>query len=857
MKHRCISLWAVSLAAALVLIVAVTAPAATAPQLKAALQQMASPQLDETSALKIESVTIEKEDFSITLSDGTLYFLRPLTVDTLQAVYGAFFSGRAQLTFTPELPMEQGQLERFYESPAMNRRCEDVMLLFTGSTLEQLRQAGKPARSASDKKKARELQERFETFQKYLGIREDYSFLFNALRNMVFPRKQSYLLVNADITGGNQVFYVYDPYEREEVQFYRYYKQFIVPYMMELVCSYSVYADTTYAMLNGMDKAQVSPTRYVTNTIVEGDARVSVTAAMDLVSQMTPIQMLKLILHERMTVDSIKDSLGRPVEFVRWSNRTNRNTGLWLMLPEPLKFQQEEKLTFWYHGEPIEQRVSQMYVDVNSTWYPQCENGFTGPVKFVMTFRTPARYGFVASGKLLGQEKVGDTLITTWQTDSTAFNASFNIGNFNRFEYTLKDLPRVDIYHLEQLHKDSTQDLLASLRTDDERREKEAIDFGGKNMQGQVADDVIGSLQVFTQRYGPLPYDVLAASEVLDTARYGFLARRFSAEGAGGNRFVDMLSDRSEFSAENEALIRDTSTARLMNPTQIQEKYDAPLFPGESYTNLLLLRYETFQRPDKSGGETRYRVHGVASQWWQQSMAPESYHDMWLAAALSEYSSLIYLQAARGNDQFLYWIGKYHGDLLSATNFFLKERQPMGALALGPRSATTESRDDYEWLMYRKGSLVIHMLRQMLLDLETFDESRFFTMMRDYYTTFRGRRVSTNDFRAITEKHTGVDMKWFFDQWVYGSYVPKYKFSYDIDEAEGKGYTAKLRIKQEDVPENFKAYIPVEVEFDSGDRAYVRLLVDKPEIEQEVAFDSRPKKLRLNPFASVIAKIEQ
>jgi hypothetical protein len=53
-------------------------------------------------------------------------------------------------------------------------------------------------------------------------------------------------------------------------------------------------------------------------------------------------------------------------------------------------------------------------------------------------------------------------------------------------------------------------------------------------------------------------------------------------------------------------------------------------------------------------------------------------------------------------------------------------------------------------------------------------------------------------------------------------------------------------------------YVPLEIEFDNERRAYVRLLVDKTDFDFSLpALDNEPKKLRLNPFESVLAEVKQ
>ena len=150
------------------------------------------------------------------------------------------------------------------------------------------------------------------------------------------------------------------------------------------------------------------------------------------------------------------------------------------------------------------------------------------------------------------------------------------------------------------------------------------------------------------------------------------------------------------------------------------------------------------------------------------------------------------------------------------------------------------------------------MLRNMLIDFTTMSEDAFFAMMRDFYETYRGRDASTRDFQEIVEKYTGMDMTWFFDQWVYRSDVPTYDFSYEIIEDSDGTYLARGRVVTEDVPDDFRMYVPLEIEIDDDLRAYVRLLIDMPDYEFTLpGLPGKPKKLRLNPFESVLAKVKQ
>ncbi len=848
-------------AALLVVALSIRSAGADGTQLRQALDSMVAPSLDEATGIEISGLTLTHTDLTFTLEKGTLYFIRPLTIDTTQIAYGAFFFGNGKISFTPKVPMEQSQLRRFFEADRLEKNCQDAMILFTGSTIDSLLRQGKPAK-ALDKKRRKLVVERFEEFQKFLTIRQDHSFLFSALKNIASPRKKPYLLINTNVGGNDQIFYLYDPHEREEVRLHKYFKQFTVPLFMEPICAYSIYADSTYTMLNGTNKAQISPTHYDIATTIDRDGFSVTAASMRFQVELTPVQMIQLSLNERLAMDSIRDGEDQKVEFYRWTNERYRHEPLLVILPEPLSQGATGELRFYYHGDMIRRRVADLYSDIGGNWYPIYDDGYTSPATYSMSFRSPADYGLVASGSLVSHEMRGDTVVTGWKSDSTVFGASFLMGKFTRYQFTLDSLPTVDVYFLEKLHRDSTEKLVEGAGKDslnvlgfDYMSEVGSL---GRNMHEQVANDLIAALRLFSDRFGALKTSRIAAAELLDTTARGFYAKRFGSSSLPGVRYSDQNVRSDRFSVENIGLDEDTMIAERFDLGGKDVTYQAPVFPDPSYPNLLPLRFETFQKADKFGREARYRAHGVAEQWFGEQIAPQTYHDIWLSEGISAYCALLFVQASRGNDQFLYWLNQHQRDLKAQTSFMFGKRQDIGALALGPRAATTLSRDDYELLAFRKAPYVIHMLRNMLLDLETLDESRFFNLLRDYLDTFRGRRVTTADFRAIVEKHTGVDMGWFFDQWVYGTAIPNYKFSYKITDDPSKGYYVSIKIEQKDVPGGFKMYVPIEIEMENGDKQYARVLVDSPLYEEQLPiFASRPKKLKLNPFNSVLAKVEQ
>lgn len=269
-----------------------------------------------------------------------------------------------------------------------------------------------------------------------------------------------------------------------------------------------------------------------------------------------------------------------------------------------------------------------------------------------------------------------------------------------------------------------------------------------------------------------------------------------------------------------------------------------------SYPSFILMGVFTWVDSDMWGYERLHRSHETAHQWFGAGVGIDTYRDTWLSEGFAEYSSYMFLQAVAGNDKFMDRLNEHRKDILF-------ERKNAGALALGPRSYNVKDEENYDIIVYKRGAFVLHMLRNLLIDLQTMKEDRFYAMMREFYATYYGRQVSTYDFQKMVEKHAGVDMGWFFRQWVYNNYIPTYDFSYEsIPEADGS-YVAKLHVVQRDVPDDFVMYVPVEIELEGGGKAYLRLLIEQPDSVLDLKLPGKPKKITFNPFLSVLADVNQ
>ena len=94
-------------------------------------------------------------------------------------------------------------------------------------------------------------------------------------------------------------------------------------------------------------------------------------------------------------------------------------------------------------------------------------------------------------------------------------------------------------------------------------------------------------------------------------------------------------------------------------------------------------------------------------------------------------------------------------------------------------------------LVYDKAGWVVHMLRGALGD------SLFFEGINAYYNSeFAHGSATTEDLRDVFEDATGVELDWFFEEWIYGLYFPQYEYSIWEEESDTNGFDYFVQIEQ-------------------------------------------------------------
>lgn len=221
-------------------------------------------------------------------------------------------------------------------------------------------------------------------------------------------------------------------------------------------------------------------------------------------------------------------------------------------------------------------------------------------------------------------------------------------------------------------------------------------------------------------------------------------------------------------------------------------------------------------------------AHEAAHMWWGDMVTCETWEDVWLNEGFASYAEPL-------------WFGHIGGE--TAYRDYMRSMDPYyyGGNFPGP---LYEPDDYFNNTVYDKGAWVLHMLRHVLGD-ET-----FFQVLWDYghHPEYQYGVANTAQFQELTENTSGVDLDWFFQEWIYGENRPYYEFWWRSDSLGVDSYQVTLHVDQ--IQTNapvFRMPIDIQIETNSGETTFT--VIDSLESQEFVfTLDTEPVDLHLDRY---------
>ncbi len=202
-------------------------------------------------------------------------------------------------------------------------------------------------------------------------------------------------------------------------------------------------------------------------------------------------------------------------------------------------------------------------------------------------------------------------------------------------------------------------------------------------------------------------------------------------------------------------------------------------------------------------------AHELAHQWFGNYVSHLTPRDGWLTESFATFWAKMFERHIFGED---YYQNDKLNEIKKTFSIAAKNSNPIASSRAGT------------FRIYQKGSLVLDMLRYVLGD-------EYFKMsIKRYLTEHHYEYVETNDLLRAIYRATGMNLDWFFEEWLYRGGEPHYKVSYDIsDDNSGKRFTL-VRVEQihkkNELVKNFKMPVELNVYYRDGSSDSIRAWVE-------------------------------
>ncbi len=195
-------------------------------------------------------------------------------------------------------------------------------------------------------------------------------------------------------------------------------------------------------------------------------------------------------------------------------------------------------------------------------------------------------------------------------------------------------------------------------------------------------------------------------------------------------------------------------------------------------------------------------MHEFTHQWFGDYVTARHGRDTWLQESFATHYPKYFFRSIYGED-FFQW--QRRGELTQILDAEKKDRLPI----TNSQSGTAR--------VYPKGSATLDMLRLVL------GNEQYRKVIKQYLEKHSYRNVETNDLELAVHECLGLNLDWFFDQWLYRGGVPHYQVKWEKIGSNTRIYINQIQTV-DDVVGYFKMPVVVQVVYADGSLDSKRIL---------------------------------
>ena len=756
-------------------------------------------------AVTVNNVELKRDAGIFHLRSGNLCFVSPVN----GKVTGAVFSGDGNFVLDPPNETEKKSLKLLSKESEFSETFSQMVLRFTDSTYDELKKAGGSAGGGCDSGPLKDSQH---TTRHKLKSNLDARILEDVLGPE--PGGLFVAFIHGKHYNGQELYQI-DPHKsHDQVDFMTYDEN-----------NFGDWASFRMAGEHrpGVVGIPIHIDHEQLETTLEKNANLIGKAKADFTAELNGLRVVPLNLFHTLRVRSVKTEDGQPLSFIQEDK--NDDADFSVILPKAINAGEKFTVITEYEGkEAVTNEGGGNYFPVaRMNWYPNAPgSSFGNYATYDMTFRIPKGMQIAATGVRVSDSNEGNQNVSVWKSEGPQTVAGFSFGRFKVEEGKL-DKPE---YFVQSYANQDSPDWVNSLQ--------HAANGDDLPTMGSHGSDV-----------------------ALGTMNTTGLNKKALAEG--------------ELAVE---LYSDYFGPSLFKHLQLTQQTACNF--GQSWPELVWVPicyyFDTTVRHTLGmdwGDRGYWKVvtpHEVAHQWWGHTVGFDSGRDQWMSEGFSDMSASLYLSLIEKNPKKFLTFWNDERDLLLERNKEGFRAIDVGPLTMGYRTSNSRTGFDItRRLIYPKGAYVLHMVRMMMHDNRTGDQ-HFKETMQDFVKTYSGKAASTEDFKAILEKHITPDMDlegnhrmdWFFNEYVYGTQLPTYHFDSSFDTGPDGDVVLNMKLTQSGVDEHFRMAVPIYLELAEGNIFFLgrARIAGNSSVEQKVplkGLKTKPRRAIANYFDDVLA----
>ena len=675
-------------------------------------------------------------------------------------ITGAVFQGQGHLHITPPTAEERHNLSILTHSEQFDEDFNEAVLRFSDGTAAELQKtaSGKGAAAGTDEEKAAK------DLREFARTKLHDNFDLRLLADVLSPAPGGYFMAGMHGRKNPHLIFFCDPQGVSS----------LAPEEIALLNWNSSDEAATYplAFHRAAEYAQGTASGDEHNAAyrienedldvtIERSGFLSALATVQVQAQQDGVAVVPLDLYATLRVSQVQNSKGEALDFVQEKKDEDPDFGV--ILAQPLRKGETATLKITYGGKDVvfNKGAGNYYPVARENWYPNASQGLGDYANYRMTFHVPKGLQLIATGTKVSEKLDGKGATSEWKTDTPLAVVGFSLGDFIAKDAKFGTPPKSELSIAAFANRD-LPDFVAPLANQSLGTLNTTPMLGVELSQGEAA------AQIYTDYFGALPFNHISLTQQA-ACDYG----------------------------QSWPMLVYLPICGFFDSTQ---QHFLGLGADDMYWKMVT-------------------PHEVAHQWWGQTVGFRSYRDQWMSEGFADASASIFLQLTRPNpDDFRDFWKQARRDLTEKNQFGFRAID-VGPVTMGIRLSSPKAGwNIYRDLVYPKGAYILHMVRMMMWSPNDGD-ARFIATMHDFAGAYCMRAATTEDFKAMVEKHMSPQMNldgnqrmdWFFNQYVYGTELPNYHFEGQVT-MNGDVPTLHFKLTQSGVSASFRIAVPIYLE---------------------------------------------